>query len=727
MSIVAFQGDEIELTGLREIEDLNVMVPNLAVNGTQIFGDTGTAINIRGIPNVAIYVDGVETSGNNLLMREFLDMERIEVLRGPQGTLFGRGSMGGAIQFISTRPGDEFGGKVQATSGIFSRTDIKASIDVPLSDTLKTRLSGAILKRDGYIKNLEPEGADGGDVDDRVLRADILWEPSEQFSARAIWNYTTYDRDGDSRVTIDVDTNPPDFSMFPPSFTFVSLYPGFGFAPITEATDFSTEAGIGEGNIRSSRNQTGANTMDQNQFILDLNWDFTETMRFRSITGYRTTNTRNWQDTDGTRYLLLDEIFYQEDETLSQEFQLLGSTDNLDWVAGFYYRDSEGRDRRIGPWNGDIKQLGVPTGALFGFFPLGAVGNNFDGYDNKTTAFFGEVTWSATEKLEVTLGLRYNEDDNHTKTFNATNRIGPGLEISELVVELQEIGAALAGVQDTDIPSKYDSTTGRAVAQYRFNDQMMAYVSYAEGFGPGNAGVVADPAAIAATGGPVDWFQEPEEVSMWELGFKSNLADNRLRFNAAAYFGKWKGIQTSVPLIDPNTGREVPVLIPTNAGEAKTDGFEVDLSYLPTENWLFNFNLGYIDARYTEVGRTPTIDEDTKFANTPEWSWSGTAQYNQDIGNDGGNILARLNYGWVDDYRTAADRDVVLVQPSYGLLNARLVYTAASEAWRVTLYGDNLTDEYYLTGGIVGANILGFSPTYVGRPREYGLLVDFFF
>lgn len=720
VSVLVFSGEDIALAGLRELEDVNVMVPNLSVNSGFIAGELRTITVMRGIPGVAVYVDGIETTGNNLLTREFVELERVEVMKGPQGTLFGRGTMGGAVQLVTRAPADEFEAKIQATAGSFSRTDLKASASFPLGDALKLRLTGALARRDGYVRNVVPGGVDSGDLDDRNFRADFYFEPGEAFDARYSWDSVTFQRNGTARVLHSLLPPPPGFP-----FTLITMYDMFGFPPVAEATDYSTASGIGEWNVASSKMVGGADTQDLDQHSLTLSWDVTGAVQIRSLTGYRTTESRNYGETDGTRYQVFDEINYLDEETFSQEFQLLGSTERLSWVAGYYHRESDRRDRRVLFSQRELKEnpaiLNGILGAGLGFLLVPPLENFFIAPEERTDALFGELTWSASDRLDLTLGLRRNTDDNLNKTLNAALQIGT--DFSATTVTLHSVSEAVAGstVANSAIPSRFDSTTGRVSLQYYLSDGTNTYLSYSEGFGAGAAGIETNPQLPA----PYAWIQEPMEIGMIEWGVKSDLLNDRLRLNAAVFSGRWDKIQLTETYVDPDTGAELPVQIPTNAGVARVDGLEAELSYAPNENWLFMFNLGYTDARYTDVGRATAIDRNSRFRNTPELSWSGSAQHVWELPN-GAGVAARVNYGWVDEYYTETLVNRQLKQDAYGLLNARLVFETPSDNIRITAFGDNLTNAYYLLGGGVGGPI-GTLLNYAGRPREYGVTVDMFF
>ena len=755
ISVVAYQGEEITLAGISDYEDLNVAVPNFSANSNPIFGETSTVSVARGVPGVATYIDGVETTGANLLTREFVDIERIEVLRGPQGTLFGRGTLSGAVQIVTRAPGEELGGRIEGTLGAYDRTDFKASIDVPITDTLRTRFSAAALTRDGYVQNLEPGGLDYGDMDDTVLRADVYMEPSGSFSIRGMWDRQEFVHNGNARVLAGLTELPRGRCPGPGCSLLAqySLLPGF-FEPLTTPTDFSTDAGIGEWNVRTSRNLPNADEQEINQFTLDANWGISDNLRLRSITGYRTLGQITLQETDGTRFFLFDEFFYRDIETLTQEVQLLGNMDRFNWVLGLYHYEQENLSRRTTFAQADIKSTPGAVAALrsaFGCRPQppppgrpefppcrarifpSSIENVFSGTEDETNALFGEITWLATDRLNLTLGFRHNRDDNLNRRHQAANLVGSAMVPTTAIpadrvpVTRVSLDEALAStpVPRFDHPSEFTSTTFRGVVAYAFNDDVNAYVSYSEGFGPGHDGVITDPIALRFFGGPLPWTQEPEEVEMWEAGVKSTLLDNRLRMNAALFAGAWLGPQLANPLRDPRTGQPLPVVFPINAGKARMDGLELDMSFVPNSSWLFNFSLGWLDARYTDVGEATVITTATPFLNTPELSYSLNGQYRWDLSN-GANLLARLNYGWKDEYSTSQTDAGRLIQPAYGLWNARLVFTTPSDAIQVTLFGENLTNEYYLLGGASAVSI-GSVLSYAGRPREYGLRVNFLF
>ena len=549
------------------------MVPNLSVNSGFIAREVRTITVMRGIPEVAVYIDGIETTGNNLLTREVVELERIEVLKGPHGTLFGRGTMGGAVQFITKVPADEFEAKIQATAGSFNRTDLKASASLPLGDAFKVQLTGALAKRDGYVENILSGGVDSGDLDDRNYRADIYFEPSETFNARYSWDGVTFERNGTARVLHSLVPPPPGFP-----FTLISMYDMFGFPPIAEATDYSTSSGIGEWKVASSKMVSGADTQDLDQHSLTLSWEVNDAVQIRSLTGYRTLESQNYGETDGTRYQVFDEINYLAEETFSQEIQLLGSTDQLTWVAGYYHRESDIRDRRVLFSQRELKENGTILNTILSagldFLLVPPLENFFIAPEEQTDAFFGELTWSASDRLDLTLGLRRNTDDNLSMTIGAA--LQTGTDFAATTVTLHSVSEPIAGstIPDSEIPSKFSSTTGRVSLQYRFPDQATSYLSYSEGFGPGAAGIATDPQLPA----PQRWIQDSMEIGMIEWGIKSNLLQDRLRLNAAIFSGKWDKIQLTETYIDPATGAELPVQIPTNAGEAQVDGLEADLS-----------------------------------------------------------------------------------------------------------------------------------------------------
>jgi len=349
ISIVAITGDNLELRGLDNLERVSQGVPNVLITGGG-GGTGGTNFRMRGIPNVGTYVDGVWQVGTaGFLTQEFVDIDRIELLRGPQGTMFGRDSTGGALRIWTKRPGDELGGDVTATVGSLNRTDVKASLDLPLGDKLKTKWTGASLSRDGYITSLTT-GEAGGYIEQEVFRGDIVWEPTDKLSFRV--NYQSDDnsftepriQDAMFRTFDDPNPNwPKQIIGLPEFYTYVGTdYRGNPVEPFYVPAN--QVAGYPGGKVGQWENRSGTtlpNVYETEQESIEINWALTDSMSLQFLTAQTDQKADSVVDWDNSQYDLVLDMNRSELDVFSQEIQLTGGGDRIEWLGGVYYWDQE--------------------------------------------------------------------------------------------------------------------------------------------------------------------------------------------------------------------------------------------------------------------------------------------------------------------------------------------------------------------------------------------------
>ena len=694
-SVVAFSSEQIALAGFSEVKDLDAMVPNLSIQSHPVTGPNNADVRVRGVPGVGVFVDGIwQPSGANLLDHQFIEIERVEVLRGPQGTLYGQNTLGGAINIITAKPQPDFGGAVDATLGNYARHDVVAWVNFPVSASLKARLTGALLKRDGFVDQVNGNN-DYGDVNRKNFRGDFLWTPSDDFDARLTIESDKFNQAGSALVLSGFGPG----GLIP---AYNNLGARFGLPRITAASHVSGFPGgqVSKLAIKSNRNGD-AWTQDAKLLTATLNWKVNDWLKVKSLTGYRKIETFTVNDLDGTDAYIFDNNQFFRSNEASQELQLLGGTDRWDWVVGAYgWRQKT--DQRMITWiQGDLKRVGFP-------FPVPNQ-NDINRLKDEGRALFGELNYEVTPRLKMTLGLRRSRES--LTDIQAT----PTTSVPALGVRLAS--DPFAGSDFSSLPGKFKATTGKLSTQFQWTDKVMTYASYSQGFGPGavkyirGVGLPASKEFVKSV--------NPERVSNIEAGFRSDFLEQRLRLNVTAFAMKWKDIVINeANLPDPaNPGSFLAIFVPTNVGEAKIHGAEVELGYRPSTAWTFLLNGGWLDAKYTKVGRATTITLNSQLAESPKSSFGVSVQYDAALGN-AGSLVNRLNYGWTDDYRTNTDQTVSLTQKSYGLLSYRLQYSPPSNKWQLSLYGDNLTNEFYFLNSlyvVTGANL-----SYVGRPREFG-------
>jgi outer membrane receptor protein involved in Fe transport len=357
ISIVAVTGENLEMRGLDNLEELSQGVPNVVITGGG-GGTGGTSFRMRGIPNVGTYVDGVWQVGTaGFLTQEFVDIDRVEVLRGPQGTMFGRDSTGGALRIWTKRPAEEFGGNVTATTGSYDRRDVKASLDLPLSDNLKTKWTGASLNRDGYITS-RTTGEDHGGIDQEVFRGDIVWTPTDNLDFRFNYqndtNTFTEPRIQDAMFRTFDDPAPgwgKSIIGLPEMYTYVGTdYRGNPVEPFfSPARQVAGYPGGIVGEYENRSNSVLPNSYETEQTSLETNWNITDNMSLQFLTAVTSQDADSVVDWDNSQYDLVLDMNRSQLDVFSQEIQLTGGGDRIEWLAGLYYWDQKTLTRN-GRW-----------------------------------------------------------------------------------------------------------------------------------------------------------------------------------------------------------------------------------------------------------------------------------------------------------------------------------------------------------------------------------------
>jgi iron complex outermembrane recepter protein len=763
ISISAFTAEELELSGIAAGRDLGIMVPNLVAN-PQGGGVGQPTFYIRGLPGVGIYIDGIWQSSYGFLESNFTEVERVEVLRGPQGTLFGRNTNGGAINITTRKPADEFGMRMNFEVGSFNRRNATFAVDVPLTDTLKAKFMLSSLQNDGYLESLTVPRSLGGQ-DDQLFRFDLLWEPTENFNMRLTAN------EEDKRSTearIIRITNPanvryiqynvlagnPDYVDIP-GFTVVNWgFPSNAFTPLTHMPGYPG----GEVDKWQTKSDTPDNgiTRDLEYYTLTANWNITDHLSFQSITSTWELQRRQSVDFDGSEFVITTDENRARDNNFTQEFHLTGSNfnDRVNWIAGLYGLSERTRVRtyrwpmldiprsptNINAFRADVvtylNNWWVAAGrpAFQGANSISANPAAFTDTLNKNEgdqkAFFGEVTVGLTKKLDITLGVRVTDDEGRSIVHTPTDGFRPLVPGDEPRGDIFE-GYRTAVNENPDLGN---NTTNKYGLQYQLTDDIMLYGSWSEGFTetaiqnpnlPTSVNGVC-PSVLVAT--PVQLRREV--ITNREIGLRSDWLDNSLRFNATYFDADWDGMRVNNLPIDPCTGAPSPNPYLSADGGGVADGYEFELVYAPTERLRFNANLGMIDTAYTARGffdGTNGIGPNTPFAYAPENSAAIGVQYA--LPTAGGAQWTFVgNYGWSDKYtrdnanqRTPVDANgKYIYEPAYGIFNSRVTYTPAAGNWTATLWGTNLTDEQYVNGGFDTRFVWGYDFSVVGRAREVG-------
>ena len=667
LSVSAFSGADLEATGAVDITSIQRATPNATIEVAR--GSNSTLIAfIRGVgqqdplwgfePGVGLYVDDVYIARPQGAILDVFDIDRIEVLRGPQGTLYGRNTIGGAIKYVTSRLDSEPDLKAKLNVGTFNQADIILSGSTPLSDTFA--VGGAIAKysRDGFGENLTT-GAEHYDKDVLAYRVSAEWSPSSDFFVRA-----SYDRTED-------DSNAKHGHRLLPSQD--------GTIPVTSDV-LDTRAGLGDDN-----------SVETEGYSLTAEWTVNDLVTLKSITAYREGETVTPIDFDALPQPDFDVPAVYADDQFSQEFQLLYSGDRLNGVAGIYYLDGNAN----GAFDVILGGLGVTV------FQAGdQTKENF--------SIYGDFTYDFNDQWALTVGGRYTEDET---TADVTRESWLGIGSGSF--DPSNTTSIFLGTQtDFDNLTRSDEEfTPRVSLSYKPTDNLNLYATYAQGFKAGGF----DPRARADLD-PLGLSEEgfgPEFVDSYEIGAKGSFFDNSLNLNAAIFFAEYTDQQITVQSgadSDNDGVNDTFVSSVFNAGESEYTGFELEGTWFINDLFTLSGNLGIIDAEITEIlSADVNIADQFVTQNTPELQGQVSLNYTNDLGNNGEiSVTGALSYrdeyflfnvenpGFAPGTNTSFPQGGPALDPdSYTLADLSIVWTSPSEKYRLGLHGRNLTDEEY--------------------------------
>jgi iron complex outermembrane receptor protein len=686
ISIIALTGDMIEETGLRDPRDLQSLVPGMQFqSGTAA---TTTIIFLRGVGigdfnantvgAVGVYADEVYLGANSGKLFNTFDGAGIEVLRGPQGTLYGRNTTGGAIRFSSRMPTDELSTNVSVIYGNYNDIRLEGGIGGPVvDDTLKVRVSGLYESRDGTTHN-RYTGHDQNNIDLWAARAIADFTPSDSLLLRLIVHGGQ--NNGDARQFqhrgqgIDFSGNPNyDENGVP--------LDGMGYAD----TDHNVDAGSYDIEGKEKVDVFGSSLLAR----LKL-----DGMTLTSITAYEQVDRSTLEDTDASPNDVLTSVYKDNPRQWTEELRLQSDgNQRLSWITGaFFFHDDLGTDssydllRSLRPY---FETPDNPTG----FSPENNIGLLKYPYTQttKSWALFGQADYRIADAWTLTGGLRYTEDKidlKYSSYFDELGFILPMLEVKE--------------------SKSFSDLSGHLALSYQLSDDTMFYGSFSKGYNSGGfAGFAAvDPVQLK----PFD----PENLYAYELGFKSEMMDRRVRLNADVYYYDYKDMQVFV--YDNTSG--VPIQRKLNAGSGNIYGMEAELTVRPTSRFDAFLGLSLLHSEYKNFADLAGNDySGNKLVNAPDTAITAGMTYTQPLGSSGS--LAALVYGSYQSqiYFTPAN-DRLYSQGSVTLLNARLSWTPANDAFEVALWGKNLTDERWVN---FIAPVITMDQLNYNDPRTYGV------
>lgn len=715
IAISAYDADSIESMGLFNAQDLGMASPSVQMPMYPTAGNN-LALFIRGIgnadsvvltkdPTVGLYYDGVYAARSTGLLADLSDLERIEILRGPQGTLYGRNTTAGAINFINSKPTGELGFKQVLGAGNFGSWRSTSHLNLHDMGGFKAKFTAAFSERDGWVENGGANAIPGLDYTDFYMR--------ETEGYRLALRY-----DGLDSLVVDYSYDQSLMDTAPGYHQYGGPTGGLNpaFQPITDSFRNrleETRSPIGGARTAYYLPETDTEVEGHN---LTIEWTLSDGLSLKSITGWREFDddaSQNFTESFGNAGNL-EVNTVTKHEQFSQELQLLGSYDRVQYVAGLYYFDEEGtQTERQYLDRATVDQFGIialdltqvpPTPCSDGstaapicsdftfFFPL-YLGEYAVDVENESWAAFGQATYNATDRLDLTLGVRYTDDQRDAVRSNdglLWNSFGPGVSGSDLSV-----------------------TDYTAIVDYSWTDDLSTYAKVSTGFRSGGS---------SRNGLDFNQAFDKETVTSYELGWKSELLDQRLRLNGAIYRTEIDDIILDY-LPDPvNNPQFVEVF---NSGEATIEGLELDITWAMSDNFLLGFSYAYLDYDIDDAIFPDGSDrsDTTGLVWAPEHAWAASADWSIPVSY--GQWLLHADYAWQDDQLALANTNFgeILVE-GFGLLNARLSLAEVQMFggdWQFALWAKNVQDRDNVSYAIGTTSF-----TYL-MPRTYGAELIFEF
>ncbi len=733
IAISALESDELVVRGLNNMGDLSGVLPNVKIGGGPYNGNAGTSYRMRGIAGVEVYQDGVSTSSSGGALPLLADVERVEILRGPQGTLFGKNAVGGAIQIITRLPEEKAGGRVVATAGSNGRQDLVAALDLPLSDRLLTRFSTSALNRDGFVHSTKIN-ADFGSQHDLARSVDVLWRPVERFSARLQLGSTRRSSNGTPHVNLSFhsvcpgDAQPSQYvardgraiHQAPNAICILQNAPiDYGSVEGTNALEFQSY-GARRQYVNTVDDASLSSWWQKTQDIkLDLRLQLNEKWSARSISSRRWGSSVNPSSLDGTGLELAyrsNELELENDATTS-ELQLQFSGKWLEGTTGLYFERNPGfLDKRV-PWlHSELLRPGIREAAEAWLgYPLTELHltsrpvnlGNMLGVMNSTesvqSAAFAEWTLNPGGNLRVTGGLRYTRQDSRRTTYRPEQSINQVPGCCHLDPGIDYL--AVSG-EPRIYDSRFTQWTPRASVQYQWSDDVMAYVSYSKG---AIAGGVNTPSKALTGLDPYPYY--PQIVRNYEIGLRSDLLSGRLRLNATAFHDDYENVQVSEEIY--------PGIGVINRAQGRVGGLEIEGAWLPMDRLSLSFALGWLNSEYTDLGNTQLLLADTPFPLAPTFTMNLGIERQWLLGSRA-TLSARLDYTTERSTVNVVDRLNQAEIPAYHLLGSNVTFAPAGARWTASLSATNLTNDYYWTSVFAPPGDQ-YSGASLARPREFAL------
>lgn len=705
IAVTAVTAAAIEERNLINVLDAGATAPNVLIqqNGSVQGAANNPAVFIRGVgqsdlsptstPAVGMYVDGVYISSNLGNIMNLLDLKQVEILRGPQGTLFGRNTIGGAISLVSQPPESDLSGTAEVAFGDDSLRRARVSVNAPISDTVLTRFAAFANRQDGYVHLTNYPDKAYGDSDEMAFRGQLRLLPTDNVTIDLSADYSRGRGSGTPGVLRAAGQNAPDAPPGPPAPValiynlFLSGDPacltasGQATNPIcwgpvqVPADPYRSDAIFLSGSALPLQNVGPRDDYDIYGVNGTVDWQL-GALNFKSITSYR--------DRSADYRLGVGNFLYFQINTgdtrrqFSQEIQLTGQAfqDRLKWVAGAYYFNESG--------NNPI-ELVTALAVVTPIFPTLVRATQH--IDNDNLAFFGQTIWDITDRLHLTTGLRWTKERN-----------------SETAVGLFPAPQDLAGKQDSK------EWTPLVTLSADLTEDVMGYLNYARGYRSGGF-----PARITGVLTSIPSYG-PEFVDSYEAGLKTSFLERRLTVNGTVFYMSYSDVQVN----GTNTEINPPVPATINAGDATLRGAELEVSVAASRYLRLEASAGYLDNELDNINSTAvddglpvTLDKQLPYA--PEWKLAAGASLTWPLAS--GVFTGRIDWNHVSRHFFSIGNYDLASEDGYEVLNASLAYEFGEDRWKAEIVGKNLTNERYFTGGYHDFGFTGTAASTLARPR----------
>lgn len=709
IAINAFSADDLGDLGWTDVTQVAAQSPNLEIK--YAWGNSMPIYTIRGVgmnsfqasdtPSVGLFVDEIFQTSLATMGAQLYDMERVEVLKGPQGALFGRNTNGGAVSYLSKKPSDEFDAFLRIDGGRYERFEVEGAVGGALSDTVSGRLSFlSIQQGEGWVFD-RTSGQDVGEVDILALRGQLLFEPVDDLSI----NLKVYaSRDRSHPVYFEhIGFWTPEFAAdvegaprFCNAFLQARLPDPANCVDTLGYSDTDGDPFAGDFTNDPTTPITADAELENDQIGITATVvkDFDNGMQLTSLTNYQEYDRLQPKESDGNPLLFVDLIFASDIESWSQELRLASPGDgDFTWIAGLVAASDEVSE--------DPPRI-IYADDFLGF-------RTFQTYtqERDSWAIYGQVEWQLSDRWAFTAGARYIDEsldfiEEVALTFgdhNPANRM--------ILVTVPN--------PDLFIDGKLDSSevTGRLALDYTPNEDLLLYGSVARGYKGGgfNSGFLTNPRVQV----PFD----PETVWAYEVGMKSTLANGNVQFNAAAFVYDYQGLQAATAQFDEV--QQSPINRLVNLEAADVAGLEAEVNWRPTQALEMALGVGWLDTENNDPGANfdGVLGNAARvLPNAPELSFNGVIRYEMPLDN-GGTVRFFGDFSWQDDHYKEIVNNLRI--DSQYLINGRVTYVTPSENWSVSLWGKNLTDEVYVVDTLTDPMGSGWGVFVNSMPRTYGL------